>query len=514
MDNQNQILQQVRDLLASSGFDPAALGKAITQATGLVAIDLEAPSKKLFPVLSPLRNELPRFADGKGGTSVQWRGVLAQGPSAGAATAAYQIGVAEGQRNAAYNLSTANYAATYKGIGIEQSVTFEADYAGQTFEDMKGLAVLTNLQSMMVKEEQMLLGGNTSISLGVTADPTTSTATTGGTIAAGATVVVSCIYLSYEGYQASTVSGGIVLAATRTNADGTTITSGYGAAQIDASPASQTVGGGTSTNTVTATVALKAGAVAYGWFWGATAGVAQKLGAITTVNSVVITTAAGSGTQAANNATLGTDNSGDPLAFDGLISLGLGLGQQTGNTTSIAYSKQFASGYTLTSDGAAGIVEIDNMLKDRWDNYRLGFDTLWVNSQEAQSITKLVVANGGAPLVRFMGELKDMNSANPPRGAVGGGMFVNSYFNKFTGQMMRSMVHPFVPAGLIVATAKELPYPVNGVSIVNQVRLRKDYYEIDWPITTRSYPYGLYADEVLQNYFQAALGFLGNLSPN
>ncbi len=504
-----ETIEALKAQLNSASFDPNSLAKAITQSTGLVAIDLEAPSKKLYPVLTPMRNELPRFSDKRGGTAVQWRGVLAQGPSAGAGTPAYQIGVAEGQRNAPYNLATANYSAGYKSIGIEQSVTFEADYAGQTFEDMKGLAVLANLQTLMVKEEQLLVGGNNSISLGTTPSPTTSTAATGGSIPASTNVFVSCVYLSYEGFQAATLSGGVTTPFTRTNADGTTTTSGYGSAQICATPTTQATAAGTSTNTVTATVATKAGAAAYAWFWGPTAGAAQTLGAITTLNSVVITTAAGSGTQAANATGLASDNSADPLAFDGFLSLAWGLGQQIGNAASIAYQDAFASGATFTSDGAAGIVEIDNMLKNRWDNYRLGMDTLWVNSQEAQSITKIIIANGGAPLVRFMSNGDDQN-----RMQIGGGTFVSSYMNKFTSKMMRIVVHPFMPAGTMLATAKELPYPVNGVSVVNQVRLRRDYYEIDWPITSRSYPYGLYSDEVLQNYFQAALGVISNISPS
>jgi hypothetical protein len=370
--------------------------------------------------------------------------------------------------------------------------------------------VLTNLQSLMVKEEQLLIGGNTSISLGTTPTITTfSTATTGGAITSGSTLYVACVYLSYEGWQGSSVSGGVITHNTATGADGLTFTTGYGAAAISAT-ANSTVGSSTSTNTLTCTVTQKAGAAAYAWFWGATYAGAT-LGAITTVNSYTITTNTGSGaqTQAVYAAANSTDFSANPNAFDGLLSLGWGLGQQTSNAASIAYVKQYASGYTLTSDGAAGIVEIDAMLQDRWDNYRLGFDTLWVNSQEAKSITKLIVANGGAPLVRFVGDGQQNN-----RQTIGGGTFVNSYLNKFTGQLMRIMVHPFMPAGTILATARELPYPVNGVNSNYQVRLRRDYYEIDWPIVSRSYPFGLYADEFLQLYFQAAIGIISNLTAN
>jgi len=505
-----QTLDSLKDQLNSKNFDPAALAKAITQSTGLVAIDLEAPSKKLFPALSPLRNELPRFVDGKGGTAVQWRGVLAQNASAGSAPGNYQVSVVEGQRNAAYNLSTANYLGSYKSIGIEQSVTFEAEFAGQTFEDMKGLAVLTNLRSLMVKEELLLVGGNNSMNLGQTPTLTSfSTATTGGTITTGATLYVACVYLSYEGLQASSISGGVVTRTQATGADGLTFYTGYGAALISAT-ANSTVGSSTNTNTLTATVPTKAGVAGYAWFWGATYAGAT-LGAITTINSYTIKTMTGTGTQteALYAAANSSDYSANPNSFDGLITLCQVLGQQVGNTVSQGYNLAVPAGYQLTSDGAAGIVEIDAMLKDRWDNYRLGFDTLWVNSQEATSITKLVVQNGGAPLVRFVSDGKGADRSN-----IGGATFVNSYWNKYTGQEMRVIVHPFIQAGTILATAKELPYPVNGVNQVNQVRPRRDYYEIDWPIVSRQYPYGLYSDEFVQNYFQAAIGTISNLTAN
>ncbi len=491
-------LAELLKTIGTPGFDATALQKAITQSTGLVAFDLEAPSKKLYPVLSPMRNELGRVVDGKGGINVNWRSVTSIAPGS------YQLGVGEGQRNAAYNLGTANSVATYKGIGLEQSVTFEAQYAGQTFEDMKGLAVLTNLQSMMVGEEKLILGGNTSIVLGTTATPTTSTATTGGSIASGVNVVVSVVYLTDEGIEGSSVSAGVIQGFTRTNADGSTVTSGYGAAAISAASTQATAGGG-STNSVSAVVATKQGAWGYAWYWGATAGAAQKLGAITTRNSVVITTAAGTGTQAANLATLGTDWSADPLTFDGYLSLAAGVGQVVGATSSGAYLNALASGSTLTSDGAGGVVEIENMLQDRWDNYRLGMDTLWVNSAEAKTITDIIVANGGAPLLR-------LQMAAKSDGTVAGGLFANTYNNKYTGQPMQIRVHPYMPAGTILAEAHTLPYPVNGVNQVTQMRLRRDYYEIDWVQTSRSYPYGLYMDGVLQNYFGAAYAVISNIT--
>ena len=51
-----------------------------------------------------------------------------------------------------------------------------------------------------------------------------------------------------------------------------------------------------------------------------------------------------------------------------------------------------------------------------------------------------------------------------------------------------------------------LPYPLAGVGNLMQIRTRQDYYQIEWPLRTRRYEYGIYADEVLQHYFPPALG--------
>lgn len=502
-------LNEATQALIAKGLaagDVQPLMKAINQATGLVAYDLEAPSKKLYPVLSPIRNSLPRVSDGKGGTAVHWKAVTAIAPGT------YQLPVQEGKRNAAFDPTTADYIGTYKGFGVEQSVTFEADFAGLTFEDVKALATLMNLQSLMVGEEKLIIGGNASIALGTPTAPTGVNVATGGAITNGGTVSVSVVALTHEGLQGASVTGGVPTVQTRNNAGGDTTVINGGSSQISAATGVLCDAGGNA-QSVTVTVPLIQGAVAYAWYWGLSAGAAQKLGAITTLNSYVITTNAGTGTQAANDANLAADHSQDTLAFDGLLSIALGAGMQVGASASGAYIASMATGAagvgtSFTSDGAAGVVEIDTMLKDRWDNYRLGFDTIYVNSQEAKSITQLVVGNNGSPLVRFMGDLK--GDASQMLG-VAGGTFVSSYFNKFTGQMMKIVVHPYVPAGMLMATASQLPYPVNEVGRVWQMRLRKDYYAIDWPITNRSYPKGVYFDGFLQHYFPPAIGIIYNI---
>ena len=43
------------------------------------------------------------------------------------------------------------------------------------------------------------------------------------------------------------------------------------------------------------------------------------------------------------------------------------------------------------------------------------------------------------------------------------------------------------------------------------MRCRRDYYQLEWPLKTRKYEYGVYFDGVLQNYFPPAFGMITNI---
>src|ERR1700758_1657263 len=52
------------------------LAKSISTASGLVAYDLQAPAKNLYPFVTPIRNVMPRVGGGTG-TATNWRQVNA-----------------------------------------------------------------------------------------------------------------------------------------------------------------------------------------------------------------------------------------------------------------------------------------------------------------------------------------------------------------------------------------------------------------------------------------------------
>ncbi len=471
------------------GLEKSTFSQSSSATSGLTFYDLELGAKFLYPVLTPLRNMIPR-ASGKGGIQAAWRAITAIN------TTGLRFGVSSANRGGALAVATQDYTATYKGIGVETSVDFEAQFAGQEFDDVRAIGAKTGLEALMIGEEAMILGGCASGALGATPTPSLAASASGGALAAQ-TWSVLCAALTLDGMINGSVAGGVQGQITRTNADGSSDTFGGGVAKISANATVPTTG---ATGSISGSVAAVKGALGYAWFWGAAG--AETLGAITTINSVVIGAAA-TGSQTA--ASLGTgDNSANALAFDGLITQAI----KTGSGASIYTMSSGVAGVgsPLTADGSGGVMEIDTVLKAMWDNYRLSPDTMWVSSQEALNVSKKILAGSQNSAQRFVFETA--------QDVVGGGIMVRTYLNRFSmqgGSVVDIKVHPNMPAGTILFTTRALPYPLAGVGNVMQIRTRQDYYQIEWPLRTRKYEYGVYSDEVLQHYFPPAMALIANI---
>jgi hypothetical protein len=471
-----------------------ALAKSFTQSLGLVAYDLQAPALQLYPFMGAmtlLRNDIPRVAGG-GDTATRWKAIT------GINTGNTHPGIAEGNRGGYVSTTVNPYTAAYIGLGLEDFVTFEADYAAQGFDDAKAKATLGLLRSLMIQEENMLLGGNASVPLGVTPTPTLSAGGTGGTLpGAPTTYSVICVALTQQGLSRSSLANGVVQQISKTNADGTTDTINGGAAgKSNAATQAITLG-----QVLSCTVTPVEGAVAYAWYVG-TAG-NEKLEAITSINSVAFS-APLKGTGQAASAVSATDYSKDATYnMDGLLYFAKSANNSVLKTLATGTP---GTGTTLTSDGAGGVQEINDLLQSMYDSYRMGPTDLLVSSAGIRLINKLCISNGGAPLFRFVMDGKG--------GEVGlaAGATVGSYLNPITNELIRVRVHPFMPAGTILGYARQIPYPLNGVGNVFQVKTRRDYYQLEWPLRTRKYEYGVYADEVLQHYAPFTLLKLSNVA--
>lgn len=489
-----ELQKTLEELTAARGNPSVELMKAWTQSSnavqGITAYDLEAPAKKLYPVITPLRNRIPRVTGGMG-IQANWRAIT------GINTTGLSAGVSQGNRGGVITTTTSNNIAAFAGLGLEDYVNFEADYAAKGFDDVKSLAVEGLLRSLMIQEERIITGGNSSLALGIPGTPSLSSANTGGSLS-DSVIKVYVVALTLDGYLNSSVAAGVPTLVARTNADGSADSYGGGSSNKSAI-ATITLSGGTATQLISASVAAVTGAVAYAWYWGLVG--SELLGAITTINSTTIGAVA-AGTQNASAVT--ADNSRNTLVFDGLITQ---ASSGTGAYVKVQPTGTAGTGTPLTSDGAGGITEIDVALKSMWDNYRLSPTDMYVNAQEALNITKKVLLGTTNSAQRFVFDVK--------QGVVAGGTLVVEYLNKFGMNGAVSIpirLHPNVPPGTILFYCDMLPYPLSNVPNVLRVLCRRDYFQIEWPIRSRKYEYGVYCDEVLQNYFPPAFGLITNIA--
>lgn len=494
------------------------LAKAFTQATGLVNFDLERPAKLIYPVITPLRNMIPRVK-GDGGTATNWRAVT------GINTTNQSPGVSEGNRSGVISTEVKSYVAVFKTLGLEDFTTFEGQFASEGFDDAIARMVEGLLRSTMISEEQTDLGGNTSLALGQAGTPVLAdlTAQADGTIAAGTTVHVSAIPLTNDGVRTATVNG-VQGQVTRVNADATQDVFGGFSGQISAAQNITVAADADPNHVVTAQTTQIPGAMGYGWFVGPTAGAAQTFFGISTINSIRITSTPGAGTQNATDATIQADNSTNALLYDGIISLIFGAGQEnpaaasSGALISVQPNGPSGTGTPLTPDGAGGVVEINDDLKKFWDDFRLSPTHLIVNSQELQNITKAVIGGGAASLFRF-----NLDNVQQKAGQaltaqdlkVYAGTTVGWYLNKNTmggGQLLKVVLHPDLAPGTIIYYSDQISYPLSNITNILQTKTRREYYQIDWPLRTRKYEKGTYCDKVLQMYFPPAFGARTNIA--
>lgn len=456
--------------------DPNArpLRKTWDTSLGIVGVNLEAPSKKLFPVYSPLRNKIARVRAANGATATQWRAVTKINKTH------IWPGVSEGNRNSKVVTETESLSATFKELGLDDDVTFKAINRSRNFEDIRATASINLLYANMIDEELVLLGGNT---LDIGAPVSTGLTFLADSAAAGSLIATNDIQITVT----ALVLRGFDKAEKAAAAPGANEADGETTGLTD-----HKVLGAGKTALDLSWVAEK-GAVAYNIFTrdltAAGAGVGLYHSTVT-VNRVTVKTL---GAGAAPNL---VDSTGNDLEFDGFIS-------QIEKASALP-ATQFVDqkGAVLTSDSSGGITEFDAVLKSMWDRFRLGPDEILCNSEQSRDITKII---GGSSNLAYRIVLQDGQ-----RNVVGG-LYVGSYLNKFASSFADGIpnevpikIHPNLPAGTILFVVHRLPYPNNQVPNVWEVETLLEYTHYDWALTARKYEFGIYFDEVLKGYFPAS----------
>lgn len=494
-------------------LDMSTLSKSsVNLGSNIYGYDLRAPSLHLIPWLSPVRDVTPRSQHATPADAAHWKSVTAASFSTGGFRADPWIN--QGARAPQFSFSATTLTAAYVTLGTDGSDTYEAQAAGQGFEDPLSTARFLGLENLMQMEEDALLGGNATLKLGTANTPTisgTTPAVTGATI--NGTFYVSVVALTYAGYRNQQVAGGLVQQKTISTPDGKTQTTNGGMGIVSAASSSQAV---TTGNALVASVVGKPGEMAYAWFLGTSnAAGSMYLQKITTAPTATFTVAVTGTNQkqsaltaadySVNDGTTGGQND-QVTAFDGFLTQIINASQLS---TPNSYYKNLAGG-TITSSGRGSVEEIDAAFRYAWDNFRTTFDRIYVNSQELINITTASLSNASGPLLRYElsgdGDSYDLTAAGT----------IAYYFNPFVngGSKIPIIVHPFLPAGTIFLQGLKLPayFKKSNMQSTAEVICRRDYYGVDWAARTREYEFGTYAEEVLAVYAPFAFGIITGIS--
>lgn len=477
-----------------------ALRKNVTLATGLTYYDLRSPALNLFPTVTPLRNAISRNSRANPGDALHYKAIFATIGSG----FPYMGWVPEGHRSASMSYQSVPKTVPYATLGEEDSLTDEAKYAADGFEDESAMVQLRLLLKMFVKEEAAILGGNATMTLSAPGTITSGAAGGGATLPALTYSAYVCA-LTQEGFQNSSLTAGVATALTITGNDGSTYTLNGGSSALSANKTQ----GITLGQTLSLSVPAVRGAVAYAWFVGAVG--AEKLETITTINSVTFTAPlAGSG-QAATQV-VGDHSNNGATAFDGLLTTAFNAGSN-------AYFQSLATGTAgagtgLTASGVGGITEIDNMLVSMWNNFKVSPTVIYVNAQELRNITAKVLTNASAPLLRYNVEADQSGMVEYKLTAAG---VVSFYFNPYTadgGVRIPIKIHPNLAPGTLIGWCEKLPpwYVSNATPMVAEILTRKDYTNEVWPRTNRVQYYGVYTQETLAVYCPFAMGIITNIA--
>lgn len=512
-----ETLQSIHKMIHDTGVGPEGgpedLRKAagtVTLANNLVAYDLEAPAKNLYPVQTPLRNRIPRETKSSGaGTAAHWKEVSA---IKGGSALPFMGWVPEGRRAPRMEITTADRSASYVTFGLESDVTFEAQSAAAGFEDELAASGIRLLQQTMIIEENALLGANCNVALGTTATPTLSASGSNATLPA-ATYSVRAFALTHEGYLMASITGGIKRLEAVTSMDNRGTYNLCGGSSAAGAAATQAV---TLGQTLFASIPAIKGAVAYAWYVG-TAG-NEKLEAITTINSAAFSEpllGTGQPLSDITDPTVdrsfndGSSNGSQAAAFNGLL--------YAAWKSPLAYYKVMptgtaGTGTTLTASGRGTVTEIDEVLRSYWDLYKISPDEIYVSAQELTTIYKLCFVNGSNPFIRF--------NINPGQSVseFTAGAIIGTYVNPYSldgGQSIPIRLHPNMAPGTILFWCQDLPahYQSANVPQVAKVQCRRDYYQIPWPIIARTNETGVYVEEVLKVYAPFALATITNIAP-
>ena len=466
-------LAGLNNALASQRLAMQEIQKDITLtsplSTSFAAFDLEAPAKLLTPRPTPLRNRIPRkkgvgtshrvkrilgyTGTGTGGVGQTWPGITE--------TTTTAFGSINYERGKLISYAADDLVLPYNSYSLSDSVSFDANFSGLGYQDLRQLSSTSTLYATMLMEERMMLmaRGTASGYSGALSAPTFALASP---VASGSqTAIAANTY-----YVNVTADAGI---------------SGSGFGESILGTEANTVVASGDVLTVTVSTAV-AGALGYNIYVGTATGAAnlkyqgtlrgtgtftiQGAGALVNGNNAALTTTGAAASRAA------ADTSAYATGYDGILPTVLGANS--------GYNNQINSTFSTSNPGA----EYQTVFARLYDSVKADPDLVLLNGNDRKQLSDAIKSGSTA---NYRLTIND-----PGAGGTTYGSIVTGLQNEVTGKAVDLEVHPWLPQGVSPVLSFTLPIPDTEVSDVWSNFLVQDYMGIQWPVTQFAYEFSTY----------------------
>jgi hypothetical protein len=443
--------------------------------TSFAAFDLEAPAKLLTPRPTPLRNRIPRkkgvgtshrvkritgyTGTGTGGQGNIWPGITesTQNNFAGGGSTPLEL-----IRGPQISYTADDLVLPYNSYSLSDQVSFDANFSGLGYQDLRQLSSTSTLYATMLMEERMMLfaRGTASGYSGAIAAPTALVASSPA--ASGSqTALAAAVYYIYI------------------TADAGISANGFGESIVSA-VASETVASG---DVLTVSFTGSVGALGYNVYVGTATGTAncKYQGTVKGGSSVTIQGAAAT-VLPANNFAFSTtgaaasranaDTSAYATGYDGILPTVLGPNSGFNNAINSAFS--------TANPG----VEFQNVFAGLYESVKGDPDVVLLNGNDRKQLSD-AIKSGSTANYRLV--INDPGTSGTTYGSI-----VTGLQNEVTGKAVDLMVHPWLNQGVAPVLSWTLPIPDTEVSDVWANFLVQDYMGIQWPVTQFTYDFSTY----------------------
>lgn len=438
--------------------------------TGVVPYDLQAPAKELVPLHTPLLNTTPHVDQGKGlathwktldsinnaggstGSTLAQAGVLS--PFINSQSGTQSFGSLSLRRGTKINYNMSDHVASYVELAYSDMVTWQAQFAGVGFQDVRALSRHALLWTHLMGKERALLYGRGASGngyVGAVSAPVISAADSGasGSLSASA---YKMIVLARAGWGTSVQSNEVTVTPTASHGITVTVaTEPTGALNYDLYVTA--AGGGTGTETFQTN------------FVG---------------NTVTFTSVTAGAALPANS-----DTTADANGFDGWLGV---------IPTSGGYIKRVNGKLSTTAPGSEFQAAFQAL-------YQLNFaepNDIWMDPNVKVEVGNILQNN--AQNLPFRIQLSQEAGVM--------GVAVVGIQNQLTNNMVPLNVHPFMPLGAVLLRSLHIPYPAQGISNTVEFRTVQGYMSVDWPQIQYTYDASTYEFGTMIHYAPAFSGCL------